>query len=506
MWRRWGSAARRWPQWPASPSLSLTSRTADDAHAHRLDAGTGELQPAARSRGTTVEVQELFFSTPARRKFLKTDATEASHCVEAVRRHALARPDVGFSVWQDGRVTVQWRATSPEQRLADVMGSAFVTHSRPLHASVGPLQLSGRIGQPEAARSRADHQYLFINGRFVRDRLIAHAVRSAYEDQLHGNRQPSYVLFLQIAPNAVDVNVHPTKIEVRLRDGRAVHQAVRRAVDEALAPTRAAPADPSALPAPASDRPGGASVQASLTLVAPRPALSLHEPAARWPGPARPTAGQGGLPTWAALRSLPAGAAAPEMPLGHAVAQIAGIYVLAENAQGLVIVDMHAAHERIVYERLKTAHEATGKLPTQPLLIPVTFAATAAEMAAAEAHATVLSDLGLDVAPLAASTLAVRSRPASLPQADVAELTRSVLADLADQGASSVVQRAQHDLLATMACHGAVRANRRLTLEEMNALLRDMENTERADTCNHGRPTWRQLSMKDLDALFLRGR
>ena len=496
--------------------LSLTSRRADDAHGHRLDAGSGELRPAARAPGTTVEVQELFFSTPARRKFLKTDATEAAHCVEAVRRHALARPEVGFTVWQDGRQTQHWRPGTPAQRLLDVLGAGFVELSREVGARLGPLQIVGRIGQPEAARSRADQQYLFVNGRFVRDRLIAHAVRSAYEDQLHGSRQPSYVLFLSIAPELVDVNVHPTKIEVRFRDGRAVHQGVRRAVEDALAPTRAGLAPATAelaagpMPASAADPapptagqvPRPPAWQATLALAEQRAAvptaalmaalapldnaLPAREPAPAWPG-----------------RDAEGGS---DWPLGRALAQLGGAYVLAENRHGLVIVDMHAAHERIVYERLKAARAAGGPLPAQPLLIPVTFAASAQEMATAEAEAEVLTTLGLDVAPLAASTLAVRSRPALLPKADVTELTRSVLADLAAHGGSAAVRRAEHDLMATMACHGAVRANRRLTLEEMNALLRDMEATERADTCNHGRPTWRQLGLREIDALFLRGR
>jgi DNA mismatch repair protein MutL len=462
--------------------------------ARRVDARSGELHPAARARGTTVEVQELFFSTPARRKFLKTDATEFAHALEAVRRHALARPDVAFAVWHEGRLAAQWRAASPDARLADVLGAEFIATSGELGSHQGPLRLSGRIGRPEAARTRSDQQYLFVNGRYVRDRLIAHAVRAAYEDQLHGSRQPSYVLFLQLPPDAVDVNVHPTKIEVRFRDGRAVHQAVQRAVEDALAPTRAATEARVVEPETAATaaRPAPAAWQPSLAWPE-RPALEAQEPAARWAALLQP------------LPAIPA-AAPTEWPLGRAVAQIGGVYILAENAHGLVVVDMHAAHERIVYERLKAARAQGERLAAQPLLIPVSFAASDAEIATAEAETEALHALGLDLSLLAARTLAVRSRPAALPDADVADLARSVLADLAEHGASRVVQRAEHDILATMACHGAVRANRRLTLEEMNALLRDMEATERADTCNHGRPTWRQLTMRELDALFLRGR
>ncbi len=489
--------------------LSITTRTAQDAHAWRLQARSGELTPAARAVGTTVDVQELFFSTPARRKFLKTDATELSHALDAVRRHALARPDVGFSVWHEGRLVAQWRAGPAAQRLAEVLGADFGAASRELQATRGPLRLHGRVGQPEASRARADQQYLFVNGRYVRDRLLMHAVRSAYEDQLHGTRQPAYALFLQIAPELVDVNVHPAKAEVRFRDSRAVHQAVRSAVEDALATTRAAAtsASPSTPPEGLPLPPSSAAVPAPWgppAVPAWQPSLALRdEPLVREPAPA-----------WAAAaRPLPAGLQAaaaareqqPAWPLGRAVAQIGGVYVLAENEQGLVVVDMHAAHERIVYEKLKR-DAGDGVLQAQPLLIPVSFAATAQEVAVAEAEAGALHELGLDVSVLSAGTLAVRSRPAALADADLAELTRSVLAELAEAGASRVVRRARDEILATMACHGAVRANRRLTLDEMNALLREMEATERADTCNHGRPTWRQVTMKELDALFLRGR
>jgi DNA mismatch repair protein MutL len=487
--------------------LAITSRTAGATHASRVDARSGELQPAARAVGTTVEVRELFFSTPARRKFLKTDATELAHVLDAVRRHALARPDVGFTVWHDGRSLAQWRAGTAAARLNDVLGADFIAASRAIDATAGPLQLHGRAGQPEAARSRADQQYLFVNGRFVRDRLVAHAVRSAYEDQLHGSRQPAYALFIRIAPELVDVNVHPAKIEVRFRDGRAVHQLVRQAVEQTLAATRAATVEGVPLPAapalpPHSPAP---SWQPSLPLAA-------QEPAPRWSAVEEPPRtspqGSGGLAAWAALRpavALPPTPAAA-WPLGHALAQIGGIYVLAENEQGLIVVDMHAAHERIVYERLKHAAARGERLPSQPLLIPVSFAATPAEIATAEAEAQTLQDLGLEVGVLSATTLVVRSRPAALPDANLPELTRSVLAELGQHGASRVVQRARDEILATMACHAAVRAHRRLSLEEMNALLRDMEATERSDTCNHGRPTWRQVTLKELDGLFLRGR
>jgi DNA mismatch repair protein MutL len=477
--------------------LTLTSRAAGASHAFRLHAGSGELAPAARSHGTTVEASELFFNTPARRKFLKSEATELAHCTEAMRRHALARPDVEFALWHDGRLLQQWRAAPTEQRLRDVLGDAFVGASRVLASEVGPLALHGRVGLPDAARARADQQYLFVNGRHVRDRLVSHAVRSAYDDVLHGQRQPAYALFLRIAPALVDVNVHPTKVEVRFRDGRALHQAVLHAVEAALALPRSGDsaagvsgARPHGAPSGHAGAPFATPAQVSLALpLATR--LQAFEPLAPWHSTTAEDAAR-------------ARTDASPWPLGRALAQLGGAFVLAENAHGLVIVDMHAAHERIVYERLKSRGAAA--LQAQPLLVPVTFAASAAEMATAQTNAEALLALGLDVTPLAAHTLAVRSRPAALPDTDLVELTRAVLADLEQTDSSRVVQRARDELLGTMACHAAVRANRHLTLDEMNALLRQMEVTERADQCNHGRPTWRQVTLKELDALFLRGR
>jgi DNA mismatch repair protein MutL len=476
--------------------MTLASRTAEAPQATRLDARSGELAPTARAVGTSVDVRELFFATPARRKFLKTDATELAHCVDAVRRHALARPDVGFAVWHEGRLIAQWRAAvDASARLADVMGSEFMLASVAVQAQAGPLRLHGRVGVPDAARARADQQYTYVNGRYVRDRGVAHGVRSAFEDVLHGTRQPVYVLFIDIDPTRVDVNVHPTKIEVRFRDAREVHQAVRHAVENALAVPRAAAAT--------------ATAAAPLSLAAapwrPQPAPSPLQAGLGLQHAATLYAREADPPPYLAPAAAAPVAASDVWPLGRALAQLAGAYILAENAQGLVIVDMHAAHERIVYERLKRQLGAAS-LEAQPLLIPATFAATLAEVATADEHSQTLLALGLDVAPLAATTLAVRSRPAALVDADPIALTRSVLAELAQHEASRVVERARDELLSTMACHAAVRANRRLTIDEMNALLRDMEATERSDQCNHGRPTWRQVTLKELDALFLRGR
>jgi DNA mismatch repair protein MutL len=497
--------------------VSISSRTADAAHAQRLDARSGELSPAARGVGTSVEVRELFFSTPARRKFLKTEATELAHCVEAVRRHALTRPDVSFAIWHEGKLAQQWRKATLTQRLHDVLGADFVTQSRDVALDLGVLQVTGRAGAPEFARSRADQQYVYVNGRYVRDKLIAHGVRSAYEDVLHGGRQPAYILFIAIAPERVDVNVHPTKIEVRFRESREVHQGVRKAVEAGLAIPRAG----STIPVQAEFAPNALRGSATAFGSAAFPYGGSASAPSRPFSPQLNSTSQGYLglqqaavlyakeepASWIAARQAASSPAAVETPwpLGKAIAQIAGIYVLAENAQGLVIVDMHAAHERVVYERLKNSLAASS-IDSQTVLIPATFAATALEVSTAESHADTLRTLGLDVSALTPTVLAVRSQPAALVGGDVTELVRSVLAELTQWGASRVVERAQDQILSTMACHGAVRANRQLTLDEMNALLRDMERTDRADQCNHGRPTWRQITVKELDALFWRGR
>jgi DNA mismatch repair protein MutL len=495
--------------------LHLLSRTEGQPSAFLLDGRSGELRPAARAVGTTVEVKELFFSTPARRKFLKSDATELAHCIEAVRRHALARPDVGFAIWHEGRLVEQWRAATREQRLADVLGSELLEQSVAVTYSAGPIRVTGRAGIPDAARSRADQQFAYVNGRYVRDKVLTHAARSAYEDVLHGQRQPVYALYVEIDPARVDVNVHPTKIEVRFRDSREVHQAVRHAVEYALAAPRAGTAAAAPLAPVSAISPAAADAPAFRAWAQPAMDFAqlghrvsdlgaLWQPTVRpepVESPETPRTGRTEVP-------LPAG----EWPLGRAIAQLQGIYILAENQQGLVIVDMHAAHERIVYERLKQQLDASRagagapRLASQPLLIPATFAATPAEIATAQSAADTLAALGLEITPFSPKTLAVRAVPTTLAQGDAVELARSVLAELAQHDATSVIERAQNELLGTMACHGAVRANRKLTIDEMNALLRQMEETERSDQCNHGRPTWRQLTVRELDALFMRGR
>ena len=498
--------------------MSLLSRIEGASSAFVLDGQTGEVKPAARATGTTVEVKELFFSTPARRHFLKSENTELAHCIEAVRRHALVRPEVSFAIWHEGKIVAQWRSHPGQagwnQRLADVLGEEFVASSVNIDFRSGPVHVRGRAGTPDAARARADQQFAYVNGRFVRDKVITHGARSAYEDVLHGHRQPVYVLYLQMDPTRVDVNVHPTKIEVRFRDSREVHQAMRHAIESALAVPRTqiltttpAPTQPPTLtPMP------NTWAQRGMAFGADRlhedPARAMADLKALWRTPPQAEESPAGFSSQKLqLKSAPEVVSqdAHEWPLGRAIAQLQGVYILAENTQGLVVVDMHAAHERIVYERLKQQLDTT-QITSQPLLIPASFSATPQEIATAESCAEVLMQLGLEVSALSAKTLAVRAVPSSLALGDYVELARSVLAELAQHDAATVVQRAQNEILATMACHGAVRANRKLSLDEMNALLRQMEATERSDQCNHGRPTWRQVGMRELDALFLRGR
>ncbi|WP_175695701.1 DNA mismatch repair endonuclease MutL [Burkholderia ambifaria] len=533
--------------------MSITSRTTEVAHATKIDATTGALSPAAGAMGTTIEVRELYFNTPARRKFLKSEQTEFGHCLEMIRRAALARPDVAISVLHNGKAVEHWNATEPAQRVAKILGDGFATAHLPLDEQAGPLAVYGCAGLPTASRGRADQQYFFVNGRFVRDKLLTHAVRAAYEDVLHGDRYPSYVLFLDLPPEAVDVNVHPSKIEVRFRDSRSIHQYVFHAVQRALA--RHAGASPETTAgghaAQLSPAPGGPAsfLNTPLGLGAATgtggsgfssPSSSSSSAGNTWMRQARMT--QGTLPvaqplalydalfgrkdtgagtpdgttviahdSASATNTPPGFVASPlaatahdEQPLGFALGQIHGIYVLAQNAHGLVIVDMHAAHERILYEQFKNAL-ADRTIAVQSLLLPISMTATPVEIGTVEEERDTLESLGFDLAVLSPTTLAIRAVPALLKDADLQSLARAVLADLHAFGGSRVLTERQHELLGTLACHHAVRANRRLTLDEMNALLRQMEATERADQCNHGRPTWYQLTLNDLDRLFMRG-
>ncbi len=484
--------------------LALTSRSAGRPHAWRIevDGGTiAPIAPAALAGGTSISIEELYFNTPARRKFLRSDATEWAHCEAAFTRLALAHPDVGFTLAHNGRVVHRLLPGSRAARVEALLGEEFVRGSAVVEAESADAKLSGYAIRPTHATQAASTQMLFVNGRFVRDRMLAHALREAYRDVLHHDRQPAYALWLTIDPRRVDVNVHPQKTEVRFRDGGALHPFVRGAIERALAASASqAPAVSAAdrlgiaearIPPPGSTSSGGnvtgrATTQDGLALATEPSAFY-----ARLFGERRDDA-----------PALPA--TGDDHPLGFALAQLHGIYVLAQNRAGLVLVDMHAAHERIVYEKLKAAHG--GRLPAQPLLVPATFAAEPVEIAAAEEHDAELTRLGFAISRMGPGTLAVRAIPAPLADADATTLARSVLHDLREHGRSGGVEARRDEMLASMACHGAVRANRLLAIPEMNALLREMEATERAGQCNHGRPTWYQLTLPELDRLFMRGR
>ncbi|HUH39468.1 MAG TPA: DNA mismatch repair endonuclease MutL [Castellaniella sp.] len=483
-------------------SLSIVSRTATDAQAWRITAQADTPEAAAGQIGTRVEVRQLFDHIPARRKFLRTEATEYGHCIGAIERIALARPAVAFRVFHNDKPQRNWPAGSQENRIHDVLGDDFQEQSLPLATDQGLVALAGRITRPTFARNRADRQYLYVNGRYVRDRTVSHAVRQAYADVLHGDRQPAYVLFLNMDPGTVDVNVHPAKHEVRFRDSGAVHRYVAQAVGQALA-QRGGAATSGPHDAPPAPSLGQAGAQQRFQLHERAPAADwrqLYRPLGDPQGAARPP----GTETGSQAARSAAEPTPDELPLGIALGQLHGIYILAQNAQGLILVDMHAAHERVVYERLKQAMDSAA-LPAQELLVPVTFSATATEIARVEAEQETLDALGLRIRATGPASLAVRAVPALLAQGDIEALARGVLADLERIGHSARLTEQRNELLSTMACHGAVRANRRLGLDEMNALLRQMERTERADQCNHGRPTWFQWSLGDLDKLFMRG-
>ena len=510
---------------------TITSRAEGASHAWRIDGSDRSLSPAALNHGTVVEVADLYFNTPARRKFLKTEATEYAHCDDMFRRVALARPDIGLQLAHNGRVIHRLPPGSAAARVAALMGDDFVQQARELQAEGGALRVGGFVSLPAYSRASRDAQYFFVNGRFVRDKLLTHAVREAYADILHGSRHPAYALFLDIDPAGVDVNVHPAKIEVRFREARAVHQFVYHALKRVLAESGAGRGDSDTLQSAPSGLAANwtASAPASVPPPSAGGATGAHSGLRGWPqaaqqgrlameaasrsyfdfaASARPPAQDPRAPAWGPTTpSTPAdsfaGAGGSAPPLGFALGQLHGVYILAQNASGLVLVDMHAAHERILYEKLKTVLD--GRPSVQRLLIPAVFSVSAKDMAAAEECAEVLEGMGFDVGAAGPQELAVRSVPALLANAPVAELMRELLQELRDYPATEVVTARRNELLATMACHGAVRANRQLTIPEMNALLRDMEATERADQCNHGRPTWTQFSMAELDRFFMRG-
>jgi DNA mismatch repair protein MutL len=509
----------------AVAEMEIISRRAgaEGAGIHASAGQAGAVHPTAAQTGTRVTLRQLFFNLPARRKFLKSPSTEYAWCAEVFKRTAIAHPQIALRLWHDGHLKLQFDRDTTEHglnRLAAVLGDAFSAHALPVMAQIGPLTLRGLVCKPTAARARADVQHILVNKRWVRDRTVAHGVRAAYADVLHGALQPQYAVLIDLPAELVDVNVHPAKSEVRFRDGSAVHQAVRHAVEQVLAK-----AGGDAMP-PTQNTPFAALIpmqaEAPLPTTAPlpfsysRPSPPSWETVARAHAPlematplqAQDSAHASAYPSAEVPSSL-SSTQPPEhaeFPLGFALAQLLGIYILAQNQRGLVIVDMHAAHERIVYERLKAAEQGDAPVTVQPLLIPAAFAASDAEIGAAEDEAAMLQALGIEIDRAGPGSLVVRATPALLAHADPIRLARGVLADLVAQGTSARLQERRNALLSSMACHGAIRANRQLTLAEMNALLRDMERTERADQCNHGRPTWRQIGLADLDALFLRGR
>ncbi len=498
--------------------LSITSNTQEQgagwkAQSEGRDMAV-EVVPAPHPVGTTVEVRDLFFNTPARRKFLRTEKTEFGHLEEVVKRQALSRFDVGIHLRHNGRAIHSLKpcTSTPEKerRVAAVCGPAFMGNALHIDTEAAGLRLWGWVGLPTFSRSQADLQYFFVNGRVIRDKLVTHAVRQAYRDVLFHGRHPAFVLYLDLDPAVVDVNVHPTKHEVRFRDSRTVHDFLFRSLHRLLADVR--PEDqlaPTALETPAPAATGTAAGELrqqpmalrSTPAASPNPAEVREQlqgyaglyggdrsTAATAPAPARPPADEDG--------EIP--------PLGYALAQLQGVYILAENAQGLVLVDMHAAHERITYERMKTAREGEG-IRSQPLLVPESIAVSQREADCAEEHGAVFQQLGMALERAGPETLVIRQLPVILQGSPVEQLVRDVLADLLEHGTSDRIEAHINEILSTMACHGSVRANRRLTVPEMNALLRDMEATERSGQCNHGRPTWTQLSLDELDKLFLRG-
>ncbi|MDF0733836.1 DNA mismatch repair endonuclease MutL [Pseudomonas entomophila] len=522
--------------------LTLTSRTASASEAWQVETEgrdmTPRVQPAAHPVGTSVEVRDLFFNTPARRKFLKAEKTEFDHLQEVIRRLALARFDVGFHLRHNGKSILSLHEAPDEmaraRRVGAICGPGFLEQALPIDVERNGLRLWGWVGLPTFSRSQADLQYFFVNGRAVRDKLVAHAVRQAYRDVLFNGRHPTFVLFLELEPNGVDVNVHPTKHEVRFREGRMVHDFLYGTLHRALADVRpedqlAAPAAATEIVRPSGQQAGEFGPQGEMRLATPvleqpqaeqRGAFSSSGAGAGYqyqytPRPSQPVPAAEAQAVYREFFApLNNGTAAPAPlpesqgdipPLGYALAQLKGIYILAENAVGLVLVDMHAAHERIMYERLKVAMASEG-LSGQPLLVPESLALSQREADCAEEHAQWFQRLGFELQRLGPETLAIRQIPALLKQAEANRLVQDVLADLMEYGTSDRIQAHLNELLGTMACHGAVRANRRLAIPEMNALLRDMENTERSGQCNHGRPTWTQMGLDDLDKLFLRGR
>ncbi|OGS93065.1 MAG: DNA mismatch repair protein MutL [Gallionellales bacterium GWE2_58_10] len=485
----------------AVAQLSLSSSTALDAHGWKVEARDGQMSepaPTSHAQGSTVELRELYFNTPARRKFLKSEATEFAHCEETFKRIALSRPDVAFSLQHNGRTVWQLPVQPPAERIAAILGEEFGHAAVSVERQTANLLLQGFAALPAYSRSTRDAQYFFVNGRFVRDKVAGHALRQAYQDILHHQRHPAFVLFLDLPPEQVDVNVHPAKSEVRFRENQGVHQFIFHTLQQALS-------------IPASGGQGAAGTDSKPAPAQPQQqhiGLGTAQQAAAyrlWEMQAGKEEGESGKITPTLYSPLTTRHSPEFPPLGYALAQLSGIYILAQNAHGLAVVDMHAAHERIVYEKFKAALDAE-RIATQPLLIPVTFHAEPLDVATAEANQQALDRLGFDIAPLSPTTLAVRAMPVMLRQAEAETVAFEVLRELREYGASRALTERRDELLATIACHAAVRANHALSITEMNALLREMEQTERTGQCNHGRPTWFQLSLTDLDKMFMRGK
>ena len=517
--------------------LTLTSRQEGSPAARQVRARDGQIEPiaaAAHPVGTSVEVADLFFNTPARRKFLKSENTEYAHCATVFDRLALANPHIAFELVHNGKTTAKYPAQSQNERIAAVLGADFQAASLPIDSGNGIPRLHGLIAKPTFAQGRSSQQYCFVNNRFVRDKVMLHAAKQAYRDVLHQQITPAFVLFLELPPEMVDVNVHPTKTEIRFRDSQAVHQLVFHTLNKALADTRADQTDsvsnagsllqhihsqrlpesgqgefsgsPSARP-PVAYSPARAPQQQRLTLQESRAAWQTYAELYKHSGSEDPELAaleQSRFASSTEAARLPENNAA-EHPLGFAIAQLLGIYILAQAENSLLLIDMHAAAERVNYEKMKAQRQSHGSLHSQQLLIPVSFEATHEEMAALAEHADLLRQYGLDCSAVGSHTIAVRAVPQMLGKADIPELARSMLQEAAHTGSIRTVEERENRILSTMACHGSVRAGRRLTLPEMNALLRDMENTPRSNQCNHGRPTWVKLTLADLDALFLRG-
>jgi len=503
----------------AVAQLTLTSCTGSDTHGWKVEAIDGRLSepvPASHAQGTTVEIREIYFNTPARRRFLKSEATEFAWCEEAFKRIALSRPDVAFSLQHNGRTIWQLSASEGEQaamkRVAALLGDEFGQAAVPVSRSAANLSLQGLAALPAYSRASRDAQYFFVNGRFVRDKVASHALRQAYQDILHHQRHPAFVLFLELPPEQVDVNVHPAKSEVRFRESQGIHQFIFHTLQQALA----VPASGQESLAPEQQR-SATFIPAQQYMrqnsmrfgVAERAAAyRLWEVQTEIANPSQPPILSGGAvftPDKGGSRGVDFSVPQNEYPLGFALAQLSGVYILAQNTQGLIVVDMHAAHERIVYEKLKASLDAE-QIATQPLLIPVSFYADPLEVATVEAEQDALGKLGFDIAPLSPNTLAVRAMPVMLKQSEAEAAAHDVIDELREFGASRAMTERRDELLSTLACHGAVRANRILSIAEMNALLREMEQTERSGQCNHGRPTWFQVTLAELDKMFMRGK